>query len=213
MHVAVICLGVSRGSGQTCTIGRNDDSEGSERSDRRFYLDVNNPATCKGTITNWTVCYYGRFDSRFHSYWATYAVYQRVGEESYERVSETFRAVRTTIGSGDGADGLNQLGFNCYTDTIDVGDSPLTILAGDIIGACVFDPPDADSFERLQLNVVGDVSGESLLRANVGDLSGEVDCTMDIIPSNIPSSVLQVQNNRRLHIYANIETGKKTTTA
>ena len=213
MYVAVICL-VSRGSGQTCTIGKNDDSEGNDRTDQRFYLDVNNPATCNGTITNWTVCYYGRIDSAVFSYWATYAVYQRVGDESYERVSETFRAVRTTNGSGDDADGQNQSGFNCYTDSIDVGDSPLTILDGDIIGACVFDPQDADSFEKQQLNVVGDVSGESLLRVDVGDPSDEVDCTiMDIIPSNIPSSVLRVQNNRRLHIYANIETGKKTTTA
>ena len=211
MYVAVICL-VSRGSGQTCTIGKDDDSEGNDRTDRRFYLDVNNPATCNGTITNWTVCYYGRIDSAF-SYWATYAVYQTVGEESFERVSETFRAVRAVTSDGDGADGRNQLGFNCYTDTIDVGDSPLTIYAGDIIGACVFDPPDAELINRQQLNVVGDVSGESLLRVNVGDQDDEADCTMDIIPSNIPSSILQEQNNRRLHIYANIEPGKKTTTA
>jgi hypothetical protein len=52
-------------------------------------------------------------------------------EESYAKVSEMFRAVRTTTGFGDGADGLNLLGFNCYTDFI--GDSPLTIRAGDII--------------------------------------------------------------------------------
>ena len=201
-------------SGQTCTIGRNDDSAGDERTNRRFYLDVNNPATCNGTITNWTVCYYTRIDSGF-SYWATYAVYQRVGsggEESYERVSDTFRAVRTITGSGDGADGRHRLlvGFDCYTDIIDIGNSPLTIHDGDIIGACVFDPPDTDSFERLQLNVVGEVSGESLLRVDVGN---DVDCTMDIIPSNIPRSDLQEQNNRRLHIYANIEPGKKITTA
>ena len=212
MHVAVICL-VSRGSGQTCTIGRNDDSVGNVRTNQRFYLDVNNPATCNGTITNWTVCYYGRIDSGF-SYWATYAVYQRVGDESYERVSEMFRAVRTTTGLGDAADGRNQLlGFNCYTDIIDVGDSPLTIHAGDIIGACVFDPDDETLFNRLQLNIVGEVrgTGESLMRVDVGDESNEVSCTMDAIPSDISRSVLREQNNRRLHIYANIEPGKKTT--
>ena len=89
MHVAVICLV----SGQTCTIGKNDDSTLSERTDRRFYLGVNNPATCNGTITNWRVCYYGRSDSGLSSYWASYAVYRRMGsggDESYVKVSELF---------------------------------------------------------------------------------------------------------------------------
>ena len=218
MHVAIICLV----SGQTCTIGRNDESEQGVRTDQRFYLDVNNPATCNGTIINWRVCYYGRSEGQafeFHSYWATYAVYRRMGSgggESYVKVSELFRAVRTTTGRGDGVDGRNRLGFNCYTDSVDAGDSPLTIRAGDIIGACVFNPQDADSFDRQQLNIVGEVPsglGESLMRIDVGDRSNQVDCTMDDIPSSIQQGDLGNQNNRRLHIYANIEPGKKTTTA
>jgi hypothetical protein len=128
------------------------------------------------------------------------------GDESYERVSEIFRAVRTTNGTGDGADGQNQVGFNCYTDIVDVGDSPQTIRDGDIIGACVFDPDDEILFERLQLNIVNEVTGESLLRV---DVSANFDCTMDSIPSDISHSDLQEQNNRRLHVYANIEPGKK----
>jgi hypothetical protein len=124
-------------------------------------------------------------------------------DESYERVSGMFRAVRTTHGIGDGADGLNQVGFNCYTDFIDVGDSPLTIHAGDIIGACVFDPPGGTLRE---LDIIGEVSGESLLQA-------DLDCTMDDIPSIIQSDDLQFCDDRRLHIYANIEPGKKTTAA
>ena len=212
MHVAVICLV----SSQTCTIGRNDESEQVVRTDQRFYLDVNNPATCNGTITNWRVCYYGRSDSGLNSYWATYAIYRRMGsgaDESYVKVSELFRAVRTTIGFGDGADGRNREGFNCYTDSIDAGNSPLTIQAGDIIGACVFDPQDEDIFDRAQLNIVGEVPaglGESLMRVDVGDGPFEVDCTMDDIPSSIQQGDLREQNNRRLHIYANIEPGKKT---
>jgi hypothetical protein len=209
MRVVAIC-GVS---GQICTIGINDDSELDVRNNQRFYLDINNPATCNGTITNWTVCYYGRSDSE--TYWATYAVYQIVDsgeEESYERVSEIFRAVRTTLGFSDGADGLNLSGFNCYTDFIDVGDSPLMIRAGDIIGACVFDPQDADSFDRRQLNIVGEVrgTGESLLQV---DVSNDFDCTRDAIPSSISRNDLQEQDNRRLHIHANIEPGKKMTIA
>ena len=201
-HVAVICSV----SGQACTIGRNDMSEQDVRTDQRFYLDVNNQATCNGTITNWTVCYYGRSDSG--SYWATYAIYRRMGsgeDESYENVSELFRAVRTTLNIADDADGPNQEGFNCYTDLIDTGDLPLTIRAGDIIGACVFDPEDADGFDRRQLNIVGEVPGgrgESLMR-------NDIKCTMDYIPSSILQTDLRRQNNRRLHIYANVEPGKK----
>jgi hypothetical protein len=148
------------------------------------------------------VCYYGRSDSGpFNSYWATYAVYQRAGsgeEESYVKVSEMFRAVRTT--NDDVGDGLNLLGFNCYTDSIDAGDSPLTIQAGDIIGACVFDPPGGD-IDLHELEIVGQVSGESLLQA-------DLDCTIDNIPSIIQLDDLRVRNDRRLHIYANIEPGK-----
>jgi hypothetical protein len=132
-------------------------------------------------------------------------------EESYVKVSEMFRAVRTTLGFGDDADGPNQIGFNCYTDIIDVDDSPLPIHAGDILGACVFDPQDGNflgnSFARYELNIVGEVpagQGESLMRDNIN-----VDCTMDAIPSSIRQRDLQNQNNRKLHIYANIEPGKK----
>ena len=201
-------IAICRVSGKTCTIGNSDAREPgvNERNDQMFYLDVNNTATCTGTITNWTVCYYGRLDSGIFSYWATYAVYRRVGsgeDVSYERVSEMFRAVRTTTGILDGADGLNQIGFNCYTDVIDTSDSPLTIRAGDIIGACVFDPGNG-IVTRNQLNIVGQVSGQSLLQADISD-----DCTTNVIPSTIQQNDLQHCNNRRLLIYANIEPGRK----
>ena len=198
-----MCIAICRVSGQTqCTIENNDDRALKEKTDQVFYLDVNNAATCTGTITNWTVCYYGHSDSGINSYWATYAIYQKVGsgeDESYERVSKMFRAVRTNIGFGDGADGQNQIGFNCYTDFIDIGDSPLTVRAGDIVGACVFDPN--EEF-RHELNIVGEVKGqgESLMRADLG-------CTMDAIPSSILRNGLQSRNNRRLYIYANIKPG------
>ena len=197
MHVAVICPV----SGQTCTIGRNNDSMLRERTERRFYLDVNNPATCNGTITNWTVCYYGRSDPG--SYFATYAVYQIMGsgeDEYYERVSEVFTAVTATTNVGS-RDGLNQIGFNCYTDFIDVGDSPLTIHAGDIIGACVFNPSGGS---RRELDIVGEANGESLM---------EADINCDMHSRMIQQSELQLCDDRRLHIHANIELGKIITTA
>jgi hypothetical protein len=88
-------------------------------------------------------------------------------DEYYEQVSEMFRAVRTTNDIAIGfSDGQNQKGFNCYTDSIDVGDSPLTVQAGDIIGACVFNPPGGSGYE---LDIVSQVSGESLMGHSISN--------------------------------------------
>ena len=111
-----------------------------------FYLNTANPAPCTGNITSWTVCYYGPdVVNNVGKYWATYALYRRMGSDSnarYVRVSEMFRAQRTAeIYVGVSNAGINgkiaQGGFNCYTDALDVGASPLTVQAEDILGACV----------------------------------------------------------------------------
>ena len=80
-------------------------------------------------------------------YWAFYAVYRRNVSESddrYQRVSDIFTAVRSgPILNGPIVDGrIVPDEFNCYKDTIDNGDSSLTVEAGDVLGACIFDPPD-----------------------------------------------------------------------
>ena len=144
-------------------------------------------------------------------YWATYAIYRRInqsdGDARYERVSEMFTAVRTIerFLRGPIVDGLiTNSSFNCYNDTRDVGDIPVTVQAGDVFGACVFDPSDSimGNAERLPLNVVGEASGESLLEM------GADECTQKIIPSNIQLSQLTTSASQRLHLYADI--GKKT---
>ncbi len=148
-------------SEQTCgSIGNNNETAATASRAQIFYLDTDNPATCSGNISSWRVCYYGP-DSidNFGSYWATYAVYRRMGSGNrvrYERVSEMFRAIRTISLYTDAdpiVDGeIARGGFNCYTDSIDVGNSPLTIQAGDIIGACIFDPEDQRLVTRLPLD-------------------------------------------------------------
>jgi hypothetical protein len=119
-----------------------------------------------------------------------------------------FRAMRTIsrFTNDPIVDGeIVQGGFNCYTDSIDVGNSPLTIQAGDILGACVFDPEDDQNrfsgrvtVARLPLDVVGEVNGESLLQM------GTAGCSRTNISSDISTSQLSTVNSRRLHIYANI---------
>ena len=188
-------------------IGNSDETAATPSRAQAFYLDTANPATCTGNITSWRVCYYGPDTvNTSGSYWATYAVYQRIGSGnnvSYIRVSEMFRAIRT-ISRFTAADPIvdgeiAQGGFNCYNDSIEVGDSPLPIQAGDILGACVFDPAD-DLFLviRLPLDVVGETSGETLLQMSTAG------CSRGVIPSDILANQLSTLNSRRLHIYANI---------
>ena len=132
---------------QCGSIGNSDETAATASRAQLFYLDTANAASCTENITSWRVCYYGP-DSVDNSgtYWATYAVYRRMGSGnsvSHRRVSEMFSAVRTvealmtlsSVVDGEIAEG----GFNCYDDSIDVG---VTIQTGDILGACVFDPED-----------------------------------------------------------------------
>ena len=186
------------------SIGNNNETRATVETDRMFYLNTANPAPCTGNITSWTVCYYGPNDSLERdqrSYWATYAVYRVMGSgenERYERVSNMYSAVITTgrLAGFPVVDGvIQQSGFNCYSDSLD---TPLTVQGGDIVGACIFRPPDGFGFSRRQLNIVGDVNGETLLGMD------ESECTMDRIPFNISASRLSSQTSRRLHLYANI---------
>jgi hypothetical protein len=193
-------------------IGNSDETAATALRAQMFYLDTANPANCTGNVTSWRVCYYGPdLVNARGSYWATYAVYRMMGSDNnmirYERVSEMFRAIRTIESFVSGSpivDGeIVQGGFNCYTDSIDVGNSPLTIQAGDILGACVFDSEDDQLSTitivvRRPLDVVGEVSGESLLQM------GTTGCSREDIPSDISASQLSIINSTRLYIYANI---------
>ena len=200
----VVASVVSAQNTQCGSIGSSDQIELNGRTDRRFYLNANNPATCTGTVTSWRVCFYGPNDLRMGSYWATYAVYRRMGtggNERYERVSQIFSAVRATsnlLGNGVVDGTLQEDNFACYDDSIDSGDSPVIIQAGDVLGACIFNPDNLPGDNRRQLDIVGETGGSSLLEMNDGG------CTAEAIPSNIPTSQLSNRNNRRLHLFANI---------
>ena len=191
-------------------IGNSNENRLSVETTRLFYLNTANPAPCTGNITSWRVCYYGPGqneleDDDFFSYWATYAVYRRMGsggDESYERVSQLFSAIRATnnlvridfAGLTDGV--IRQQGFNCYDDSIP--SSGLTVQAGDVLGACIFNPVNENRLTRIQLNIVGQGGDESLLQMGAGG------CSMDTLPNSIQASQLSRVDSRRLHLYANI---------
>ena len=174
-------------------------------------MNTANPAPCAGNITSWRICYYGPSNVNqisSISYTSTYAVYRRMGsggDVRYQNVSDAFRATvttsrlafsdptRTTVDSI-----IQENGFNCYDDTNDINMS-VPVQAGDLVGVCIFNPEDGNSFTRNQLNIVGDGGGESLLQMN--NVGG---CSVDSIPSSVQDDDLSTVNNRRLHIYANI---------
>ena len=201
----------------TCgSIGNSNEIALAADRSRRFYLDTANPAPCTGNVTSWRVCYYGPNqqdidNDEFFSYWATYAVYRKMGsgvDEHYQQVSQLFSAVIATnnlmqIDNNGTIDGvIRQQGFICYDDSIT---APLTVQAGDIVGACVFNPTNGNFFIRSQLDVVGRVDGESLLQMGSGG------CSTTALPMEIRASQLSTVNSRRLHIYANI--GRSTCSA
>ena len=190
------------------SIGNSNENAASAERGRFFYLNTANPAPCTGNITSWRVCYYGPnqdtdSEDRF-SYWATYAVYRKMGsgaDEHYEQVSQLFSAIRATnnlvrIDTNGIADGvIQQQGFNCYDDSITM---PLTVQAGDVLGACIFNPMNGFGFSRRQLDIAGQVSGESLLGM------GTDGCSTTALPTSIKTSQLSTVESRRLHLYANI---------
>lgn len=126
------------------------------------------------------------------------------GDLIYRRVSEIYRAIRyaNSLINAPEVDGpVQPFGFTCYDDMIDVGDNPFTIQAGDVIGACVFNPDNINSLTiRRELDVVGETAtdSESLLEMD------DDGCDMDALPSDVERDDLSTVSSRRLHIKANI---------
>ena len=203
-------LGVAAVADMCGLIGNSNETQLSAIRDEMFYLDVDHPAPCAGKVISWTVCYYGPNDVESDNiYWALYAIYRKNASQngdSYERVSDTFTAVRSgqellirPIVDGKIVEG----GFNCYNDTIDNGNSSLTVEAGDVLGACVINP---SGDNRHQLDIVGvSDNGESLLEMNE---NGCVITRQDgEIPLSVEISQPSTKSPRRLHLYANIGNG------
>ena len=92
-------------------------------------------------------------------------------------VSRTFIATKSTSCTN----GPLNTDFSCYDDSLE----PTGVVSiEDVLGACIFDPDDEESLERLSLDVVGEESGHSLMQTR------EHECRLDTIPQEIPASNL-----------------------
>ena len=193
-------------------IGYTDETEATASRAQMLYLDTENSATCSGNITGFRVCYYQPEDYNSSTsrtvYRAVYAVYQKMTNDSssserYVRVSKSLNATVTTSDlklSGSRDQHIAE-GFNCYDDALESNASTafLTIEEGDILGACILDPNNLAKAERLQLDIVGEESGHSLMQTSADNFIKGV-----IIPSVVSVDELIVVSLRKLHVYASI---------
>ena len=171
--------------GQTCgIIGNNVEQSFDRETDRNFFLNTQDPAQCNGTINEFQYCYYRHFFSAA-SYAFTFAVYRESNPGSYSAVSEAFTAERDP----------NSAEFACLNFSVS---DQIQIQVGDMIGACIYDPPDSGSSRRRETYVVGeDASNDRYLMRTSN--SGCDDFT---VPNTVSS--LSRRDGRVLHISANI---------
>ena len=144
-------------------IGTNIENALTAARELSFYLNTARPALCSGTVTRWRYCYYtsnvnsnGSTDVRYRT---SFAVYRRMAgsaqpnDVEYRRVSEISSIVIQDYPDTD---------FVC--DEIEV--DQFEIEAGDIVGACIFDPIDSNTGSRINLHRLEDcmiVNHQSLI--------------------------------------------------
>ena len=172
-------------------IGASDEIPFTAVRDHRLYLNTEYPAPCSGTVERWRHCYYrpttiNRGD-RFRVTWAVYRRMRSGNDTSYVRVESS---VRTATRRDNQIP--NSGSFWCRNQNVNDFD----IEAGDIIGACIYDPPQSN---RKQMDIVGDANGYSVMQMSVDDQCGD-----NLMPSMISSSQLLNVGSRILHLYATI---------
>ena len=183
-------------NGQQCPgpIGTNDEVKFNGGTQNRFYLNTAVPAPCSGTVSNWRYCYYKNTDVKINqSFFASFAVYRHrtlnnSQDSQYEKISEMFNITLT------GMELNAEQNFTCK----DVNTPEFNIEAGDMVGACVFNPNGKFGPRRLNIARKPPSGGYSMLQMRA---SG---CSLDLIPSIISSNDLMDVNSTILHVYAKI---------
>lgn len=199
--ILLSATGLSLSSDCSSPLGTDDKREFTAARDLSFYLNTAHPAVCSGTVRSWRYCYYvpSVVNDTIDVYRTSFAVYREMmdsdsGLYTYGRVSRVFSITEDLVQTSSFVCGI-----------LDVND--FTIEAGDLVGACIFDPIDneANGRFRSQLDIVGETvltSGYPLLRMT--DVSA---CAVGLnqLPSSIPNNMLSVAESRVLHLYADIE--------
>ena len=173
-------------------IGTNNERGFIAERDKRFYLNVADPAPCYGTINRWRYCFYNPdYISSACEYKTTFAVYRAV-DTGYQRVSSVITV------SWLGRDINRSQDFNCYNVSVD----SFTVQAGDIVAACIYEPSSQPVIlyrgSPRQLDLVGQgVAGHFLMQTNSAN-----QCRENSLPSFVSYNQLSTRNSRILHLYA-----------
>lgn len=187
-------------SGQdSCGAVGTDLGEQTVRRAEALYLNTQNPAFCDGNITSFRYCNYEPEPSRFVTiitFEAIFAIYRPLGNGTYTAVSQTFtvggRGDALNLGSYDSDDEEWQNSFGC--GQLDLN-NPVTVQAGDVIGACIFNSP---IFGVVELDIVGNTgdSNDYLISTDI------TDCDDEAVPPSV--SALSQTDSVVLHIDADI---------
>ena len=172
--------------GQSCLVG-TDTTEFEANRAHGFYLNTQDPAQCDGTITEFQYCYYRTNLGFQSSYEFTFAVFRETSSGTYTSVSNAFTTGRTAFNANlpSGTD------FACASYS---PSAAVDIQTGDMIGACIYDPPGG----RVQLDVVGRNAGSVQYIMSTGN-SG---CGNSAVPNTVTS--LTRMDSSVVHIHADI---------
>lgn len=164
--------------------------------DEYLYLNTRDLSGCWGTIDQFDYCYYrptGHYSSS-HVYKTNFGVY-RFNGTMYNRVSDVLTIERTQ-GQIDSAldwdDDEYDNGNDCRS--IDLAE-PLTVVPGDVLGVCIFEPTESD-IHQLDMVRSNNNNNDVLLRT---DTTG---CNSSSIPLSVAPTIEVTR--RILHLYATI---------
>ena len=170
-------------------LGHDRQTAGNRRTNRRFYLNLEDPAPCNGTVSSWEYCYYRSNNRNAMEFRAPFGIYRQEGS--------TYRLVSYQINISITNEDIGKDDFTCRN----LSTSVITIQEGDMVGACVNDVdrggPDAN--DQVQLNIVGGESGYSLMYDGFSSCqSGNV----LTVPGSITERELSRSNSAVLHLHA-----------
>lgn len=181
------------------TIGTNTTLPHSVSETKRFYLNVNKPASCNGTLSSIHYCYYGppRADRKTDSYQASVAIYRPLDEGStFRKISNTVTISKMTPTDATLPSEEISFGFSCSVHSLN---SVVKVEQGDIIGACIFDPRGKD-IKQLDL-VAESTSDDGYTMMYQSDKAA--DCDTNTLPE-VVSGLSIDQILKILHVYAEI---------
>ena len=136
-------------------LGSDLQSQFTQSSEEKLFLNFGAPAQCNGTVTSWRYCSYNSYlqsdecDSP-EDYTSKFLVYRQTGNSTYEPVPRSNKSVTITLRCP--SDG----GFRCREVTLSQSEQ-FTIQQNDIVAACLMN----NFFSIYSLRIVGEGSNQT----------------------------------------------------